>query len=236
MRVDKDVACDHSANSGRSASNRLPRPGGFMADPLLESSSKIMPRSCDAAVPDQGTCQPATRSGSHQLVVCCLLAYCGSSRSILCLHLRIDERPMEGIPMKYAVLLAILASTTLFMSPASAHEQQVGAMVFNLEEGECNLLWLTPTGAFTRVEGSGTGVVTPSGQASLVCTAEIDFDDPDLATIDQVCAIIPDNCNGNGAITAADRLICSFEGRQQQPLQAIANDGGIRVLVCRFPA
>ena len=58
--------------------------------------------------------------------------------------------------MKYAVLVAVLAGATLFTSPAAADEQQVGAIVFNFEEGECNLLWLSPTGQSTRLGGAGT--------------------------------------------------------------------------------
>jgi len=64
---------------------------------------------------------------------------------------------------------------------------------------ECFSLWITPDGQYTYVYGEGHVVFQEkTGIWSGACNQYYDFDSGEIATLEQVCSLVPDYCNGNG--------------------------------------
>lgn len=131
-------------------------------------------------------------------------------------------------------ILATLGFVSVSVGIASAEPMDAspGAIVIDYD-GNCGLLWLDATGEQISIPGDGSYVAMPNDQWYQGCRVRVDFDDPDLASFDQVCAALGDFCQANGAIVTFDLLFCFFDDRVTPLTQAIVTPSGQRMFTCQ---
>lgn len=100
------------------------------------------------------------------------------------------------IVLLVAIILGALFSSDVLAGPPWPAE------VFHVKEGEfCYFPWVnTSFEVITLAGGPGIWVAQyHSGHIQWNCHPYIDFDDPELLNLDEVCALAPDMCSGNGS-------------------------------------
>ena len=129
-----------------------------------------------------------------------------------------------------ALLLALVA-----VLPAGA-EESPAALVFQLPDGNCGAVWLTPSGEVAEVIGSGVLIELPQADQSILnCHFRMDFDDPELASPDLVCSVFPELCNGQGALVADGFTLCRTSlDRITDDVHDVVTPSGRRTLTCHF--
>ena len=100
------------------------------------------------------------------------------------------------------ITLSALLIALVLVSQAAADGPPWPAEVHIREDGACFMMWLDSSLEFIEVFGTWTGEYqAKNGVANEHCRIDLDFDDPNIATIDQFCAAYPgDWCRGNGSV------------------------------------
>jgi len=95
------------------------------------------------------------------------------------------------------------------------------------EEGEQNIVWLVGTGSYVYEPRTGVWNTT--------CSTSIDFDDPSMATIQEVCAAFSElaSCSPS-TFKVIDILACENEYNITTDSLYVVNPSGQAKLVCHF--
>lgn len=103
------------------------------------------------------------------------------------------ETMMKKILVLMGVIVLILGLT------GSAAAENPPWEAYQAWEDTCFSLWMTPEGDITYVYGVNHVLyIERTGIWSGVCNQYYDFDSGELATLEQVCSLYPDYCNGRG--------------------------------------
>jgi hypothetical protein len=114
------------------------------------------------------------------------------------------------------------------------------AEVIQIRDGDfCNFPWMNSNYELITLTGPGIWVAQyHSGQLQWNCHTSIDFADPYLLSVQEVCAIAPDLCNGNGTfIWREDSVIplaCVDLGLVANDNIMVVNPSGQANIICHF--
>lgn len=140
--------------------------------------------------------------------------------------------------VKPALALTLIAAAFVAFASASSATADLdppAAVVYDIEFGNCTGLWLDADGNPTLVEGEGMGVVALRADVwTLNCRFVTDFDSGDVATLDDVCSVFADLCNGNGALVAPRFTTCFLDDMVTQNQRSVVTPSGQRHLICHF--
>ena len=129
------------------------------------------------------------------------------------------------------IILGALFSSDVLAGPPWPAE------VIQIKEGEfCTFPWMNSSYEVIYLSGSpGIWVAQyHSGRLQWNCHPFIDFTDPNLLSLDEVCAVAPDYCNGNGSFMWAD-IPCYGDGDilANNSLMIVTPNGNVNI-GCRF--
>lgn len=133
------------------------------------------------------------------------------------------------------VLLVTLIIGAMFSSNAMAGPPWP-AEVLHPADGElCYFPWVNTSYEFVTLEGPATWVAQyHSGQAQWNCHTTIDFTDPSLLSLDEICTAAPDYCRGNGSFMWVDIPCYGNNGElAKNSLMTVTPNGNVNI-GCQF--
>jgi hypothetical protein len=132
--------------------------------------------------------------------------------------------------------LGALLIALVLVSSAAADGPPWPAEVHIREDGACFMWWLDSSLQFIPVFGTWTGEYqAQNGVANEHCRIDLDFDDPNIATIEQMCTVFPgDHCHGNGSIVMRDWECSGIYGLVSTSSILTVNSSGNLNVECHF--
>lgn len=130
------------------------------------------------------------------------------------------------------LMLGVLSSSALAGPPWPAE-------VLQIRDGDfCYFPWVNSNYELITLTGSGMWTVQYlNGVAQWNCHTYVDYDDPYLLSLDEICALAPDLCNGNGSFlwTNETGLSCyMLDDTLAYNNYIVATPGGHVNLSCHF--
>jgi len=133
----------------------------------------------------------------------------------------------------FFTLGALLIALVLVSSAAADGPPWPAEVVIN-EDGGCIVPWRDPEMNYIDVPGTATWEYQPkNGVWNVLCRSFLDFDDPNIASIDEVCAALPGPyCRGDGTI--AMFFYCLSPWGESTWGHAVTNRSGNLNTQCHF--
>jgi hypothetical protein len=143
---------------------------------------------------------------------------------------------MEGYMSKrIIVILAVTLILGVLLSSSALAGPPWPAEVIQIRDGTmCYFPWVSSSYEIINLEAPGMWVAQyHSGHIQWNCHTIIDFTDPNLLNLDQVCAIAPDYCNGNGGFVW-QAIDCYDSGYLTNDSLMVVSPNGNANVGCRF--
>jgi len=104
------------------------------------------------------------------------------------------------------------------------------------EDGWCTMPWLDSTNLdYIWLFGTGQTVWNEhNGTAKTVCHFYIDFSDPAIASMEQVCGVFPELCRGKPATLHWTDFDCYFGDWVTYDSMYVVNPSGHATTTCKF--
>jgi hypothetical protein len=137
------------------------------------------------------------------------------------------------------IVLVLLGLTIGLVSPAAADGPPWKPEILIKEEGMCGMSWVNADLEQYWVWGIMTEVYQPkTGVRNGVCQLYLDFDDPDVLSIEEVCHLSgdPATCRGNGSIAWKGFPCSGPNGEITFLSQTVVSPSGRWTSICHFRA